>query len=80
MLESHFRNVTLLKQSSTAEIFPRILLPFSAKFFHKAHLNNKLEKVFICLVSQTLLLQQGNCRSLIGEVLINCFQNTGKIS
>ena len=59
MLESHFRKVTLLKQSSTAEIFPRILLPFSAKFFHKAHLNNKWEKVFICLVRQIITVSTG---------------------
>ena len=59
MLESHFRNVTLLKQSSTAEIFPRILLLFSAKLFHKAPLNNKWEKVFICLVRQIITVSTG---------------------
>ena len=59
MLESHFRNVALLKQSSTAEIFPRILLPFSAKLLHKAPLNNKWEKVFICLVRQIITVSTG---------------------
>lgn len=42
--------MTLLKQSSTADIFLRMVRLFSDKLSHKASLNDLLEKVFICLV------------------------------
>ena len=65
--------IILYKRDSTTDNFLWIFKNFSDKLFHKTSPNHWLQRVFICLECQMILvivgLRQGNCRNVIGEIL-----------